>query len=64
VTTAVDKGLKAFYFRPSYLIRFALKNQHWQDFTRKLRGFKHFMSYMWENRKKNKPSLISDVHKS
>lgn len=62
VTAAVDKGLKAFYFRPSYMLRFAFKNQHWQDFTRKLRGFKHFMSYMFENRKKSKTVLDANAN--
>lgn len=61
VEAAVDRGLKQFYFRPSYLLKFAFKNQHWKDFTRKVRGFIHFASYLiaekknaWMNRNKVK----------
>ncbi len=47
VEAAVDKGLKSFYFRIGYLIKFALKNRHWWDFKRKLRGFRHFIGYLF-----------------
>ncbi len=53
VESAVDRGLKSFYFRPSYLIKFAFKNMHWKDFTRKLRGFSHFASYLWQEAKRS-----------
>lgn len=52
VQAGVDEGLKRFYFRPSYLIGFALKNQHWKDFTRKIRGFIHFAGYLLDEMKK------------
>ncbi|HLG19541.1 MAG TPA: radical SAM protein [Bdellovibrionota bacterium] len=52
VKAGVDRGLRNFYFRPMYLLKFALKNAHWKDFTRKLRGFTHFASYLWDEAKK------------
>lgn len=55
VEAGVNKGLRAFYFRPTYMMKFALKNMHFKDFLRKLRGFRHFMSYLIENAKWFKP---------
>ncbi len=46
VEAAVNRGLKSFYFRPGYLLKFALKNRHWWDFKRKVRGFGHFAGYL------------------
>jgi radical SAM superfamily enzyme YgiQ (UPF0313 family) len=46
VEACVDRGLRSFYFRPGYLIKFAFKNAHWKDFTRKVRGFTHFAGYL------------------
>jgi anaerobic magnesium-protoporphyrin IX monomethyl ester cyclase len=43
---AVNRGLKRFYFRPAYLVKFALKNRHWGDFKRKVRGFANFARYL------------------
>jgi len=51
VEEGVNRGLSSFYFRPSYVLKFAFKNAHWKDFTRKVRGFFHFMSYLWEEAK-------------
>lgn len=46
VTAAVDRGLKAFYFRPSYMIDFLLRTRSVGDLYRKLRGAKNFFSYL------------------
>jgi len=42
----VDLGLKKFYFRPGYMMRFALINRSWADFYRKLRGAGNFINYL------------------
>ena len=53
VNRAVDSGLKRFYFRPSYMIRFLAQTRSRSDLYRKLRGATNFLSYLWaENRKK------------
>lgn len=46
IDRAVDRGLKRFYFRPAYMIRFALRNRSLTDLYRKLRGAKHFFEYL------------------
>lgn len=53
IKNAVDKGLRRFYFRPSYMARFLLQTRSTSDLYRKLRGAKNFLSYLWtESRKK------------
>lgn len=52
VEQGVNHGLKSFYFRPGYLFKFAFKNAHFRDFTRKLRGFVHFFTYLLEEAKR------------
>jgi radical SAM superfamily enzyme YgiQ (UPF0313 family) len=53
IKEAVDRGLKDFYFRPAYMIKFLLSTRSKSDLYRKLRGAKNFLSYLWaENRKK------------
>ncbi len=52
VTEAVDRGLKSFYFRPSYMIKFLLQTRSWGDLYRKLRGLKNFLSYLISERLK------------
>jgi radical SAM superfamily enzyme YgiQ (UPF0313 family) len=42
----VDKGLKKFYFRPSYMVKFLLETRSRSDLYRKMRGFKNFISYL------------------
>jgi anaerobic magnesium-protoporphyrin IX monomethyl ester cyclase len=42
----VDRGLKRFYFRPSYMVRFVLATRSKQDLYRKLRGAKNFLDYL------------------
>jgi radical SAM superfamily enzyme YgiQ (UPF0313 family) len=42
----VDLGLKKFYFRPSYMIRFLLRTRSKADLYRKFRGFINFVSYL------------------
>ena len=43
---AVDSALKRFYFRPSYMVNFVLRNRSRADLYRKLRGAKHFVHYL------------------
>ena len=53
VNRAVDNGLKRFYFRPSYMIKFLARTRSRSDLYRKLRGATNFLSYLRaENRKK------------
>ncbi|MBF0308730.1 MAG: radical SAM protein [Magnetococcales bacterium] len=42
----VDKGLKQFYFRPSYMWRFLMATRSKTDLYRKLRGFRNFVHYL------------------
>ena len=42
----VDQGLKAFYFRFGYVLRFLLVNRSLADLYRKLRGAWNFLSYI------------------
>ncbi|HEX77682.1 MAG TPA: radical SAM protein [Dehalococcoidia bacterium] len=46
-----DLGLKKFYFRPGYMVKFLLNTRSPSDLYRKLRGFKNFMSYLLNSRK-------------
>ncbi len=46
VREAVDRGLKRFYFRPTYMIKFLLQTRSRSDLYRKLRGAKNFLSYL------------------
>jgi len=46
INEAVDRGLRRFYFRPSYMVNFALRNRNWTDLYRKVRGAKHFFDYL------------------
>jgi len=49
----VDRGLKKFYFRPSYMFRFLFQTRDKKDLYRKLRGAKNFFSYLlFRNRDK------------
>jgi radical SAM superfamily enzyme YgiQ (UPF0313 family) len=53
IKNAVDSGLRRFYFRPSYMVKFLLQTKSKSDLYRKLRGAKNFLSYLWtENLKK------------
>jgi radical SAM superfamily enzyme YgiQ (UPF0313 family) len=42
----VDKGLKDFYFRPQYMLRFLLRTRNMTDLYRKFRGAYNFVSYL------------------
>ncbi|MCX5713984.1 MAG: radical SAM protein [Candidatus Omnitrophica bacterium] len=42
----VDLGLKKFYLRPVYMIKFIFQNRSWADFLRKLRGAWNFFTYI------------------
>ncbi len=46
VNRAVDRALKKFYFRPSYMVKFVLNTQSRADLYRKLRGARNFISYL------------------
>jgi radical SAM superfamily enzyme YgiQ (UPF0313 family) len=46
VANAVDRGLKSFYLRPSYMIRFLLATRSVSDLYRKIRGAGNFFSYL------------------
>jgi radical SAM superfamily enzyme YgiQ (UPF0313 family) len=49
----VDRGLKKFYFRPTYMLRFLFQTRDKKDLYRKLRGAKNFFSYLlFRNREK------------
>ncbi|MBF0188077.1 MAG: radical SAM protein [Magnetococcales bacterium] len=49
----VDSALKRFYFRPSYVWRFLLATRSRKDLYRKVRGFIHFMSYLFSSKEKS-----------
>lgn len=46
INTYVDKGLKAFYFRPGYMWKFLVKTRDFNDLYRKVRGAWNFFSYL------------------
>lgn len=50
IQEAVDCGLKRFYFRPAFIIKFLLRNRNRWDLYRKLRGAWSFFCYLWMNR--------------
>jgi radical SAM superfamily enzyme YgiQ (UPF0313 family) len=50
VREAVDRGLKRFYFRPTYMIKFLLQTRSKSDLYRKLRGARNFLGYLWGER--------------
>jgi anaerobic magnesium-protoporphyrin IX monomethyl ester cyclase len=52
IKEAVDRGLKKFYFRPTYMVKFLLSTRSRSDLYRKLRGAKNFLSYLWEKSRK------------
>ncbi|MFH0821475.1 MAG: radical SAM protein, partial [Pseudomonadota bacterium] len=50
VQNAVDRGLKEFYFRPSYALKFLFQTRSPSDLYRKLRGMWNFLSYLMAER--------------
>jgi len=46
IDRAIDRGLKKFYFRPKYMLRFLFQTRSKTDLYRKLRGAKNFISYL------------------
>ncbi|MFH1369294.1 MAG: radical SAM protein [Elusimicrobiota bacterium] len=52
----VDMGLKKFYFRPAYMLRFLLETRSFADLYRKLRGAANFISYLLRKDKNDKGS--------
>jgi radical SAM superfamily enzyme YgiQ (UPF0313 family) len=46
INRLVDEGLKKFYFRPSFIASFILRNRSYADLYRKLRGAFNFISYL------------------
>ena len=43
----VDQGLKRFYLRPSYMVRFLFSTRNGADLYRKLRGARNYLTYLW-----------------
>ena len=54
IAAFVDQGLKKFYFRPSYMLRFLCATRSRSDFYRKIRGAKNFINYLWDKRRKKR----------
>jgi radical SAM superfamily enzyme YgiQ (UPF0313 family) len=52
IKEAVDRGLKKFYFRPTYMLKFLFETKSFSDLYRKLRGARNFLSYLWEARRR------------
>jgi radical SAM superfamily enzyme YgiQ (UPF0313 family) len=46
VENNIDKALKKFYFRPTYMLRFLFATQSKKDLYRKIRGAYNFMTYL------------------
>jgi len=46
----VDLGLRKFYFRPLYMLKFLFSTQNSADLYRKVRGARNYLSYIWEAR--------------
>jgi len=46
----VDLGLKKFYLRPFYIIKFLFSTRSSSDLYRKLRGAVNFLSYLWKRK--------------
>jgi radical SAM superfamily enzyme YgiQ (UPF0313 family) len=51
INEAIDRGLKSFYLRPSYMVKFLFQTRSTSDLYRKLRGAKNFFSYLWMGRR-------------
>jgi radical SAM superfamily enzyme YgiQ (UPF0313 family) len=51
IEKSVDSGLKRFYFRPSYMVKFIIDTRSLSDLYRKLRGARNFLSYLFTERK-------------
>jgi radical SAM superfamily enzyme YgiQ (UPF0313 family) len=49
INAYIDRGLQEFYFRPSYLIRFLFNSRSLSDLTRKFRGGKNYLSYLFSH---------------
>lgn len=49
---AIDRGLKRFYFRPLYMLKFLFMTRSRWDLYRKVLGAKNFLSYLWRERRK------------
>ncbi len=50
INSFVDTGLRRFYFRPGYMLKFLFSTRSWPDFYRKLRGAWNFISYLLERK--------------
>jgi len=50
INSLVDGGLKKFYLRPQFILRFIIQNKNLFDFYRKIRGAFNFLSYLISNR--------------
>ncbi|MDD5194967.1 MAG: radical SAM protein [Candidatus Omnitrophica bacterium] len=43
----VDLGLRKFYLRPDYMLKFMLSTKNSSDLYRKIRGARNYLSYLW-----------------
>lgn len=48
----VDRGLKKFYFRPAYMVKFIFNTRSKSDLYRKLRGAYNFLHYLFNRERK------------
>ncbi len=51
INSYIDRGLREFYFRPRYLIRFLLDTRSLADLARKFRGALNYVSYLFSRRR-------------
>jgi len=51
INQAIDRGLRSFYLRPSYMVKFLFRTRSRSDLYRKIRGAKNFFSYLWIGRR-------------
>ena len=49
INALVDDGLKKFYLRPQFILKFLFHNVNLHDFFRKLRGGWNFLSYLFRS---------------
>lgn len=52
IKEAVDRGLKRFYFRPSYMLEFLIRTKSKSDLYRKVRGAGNFFAYLLSERRR------------
>ncbi|MFH1876311.1 MAG: radical SAM protein [Candidatus Omnitrophota bacterium] len=53
IDSFVDEGLRKFYLRPSYILKFLFKTRSTADLYRKLRGAKNYLGYLFSSKQKS-----------